>query len=183
MSDAEPTVTLRAPLTAEAVDTLRAGTRVRISGTIYTARDAAHKRLCAALAAGEALPVDLTGQLLYYVGPSPAPPGRIIGSAGPTTSARMDPYTPELIARSGLRAMVGKGPRGPAVIDAMRAHGCVYLAATGGAAALLAECIDYADVVAYEDLGPEAIHRLEVNDFPAIVAIDSSGNSLYRATG
>ncbi len=181
MTSAQQRVDLRAPLATRDIAALHAGDQVFVHGTLYTARDAAHKRLCAALAASEPLPIDLDGQMLYYVGPAPAPPGRVIGSAGPTTSARMDPYTPELIARSGLRAMIGKGPRGAEVVAAMRDHACVYLAATGGAAALLSECIEYADVVAYDDLGPEAIHRLEVSDFPAVVAIDSSGKSLYRA--
>ena len=172
--------TLRTPMDAAAVTALRAGDEVLISGVVYTARDAAHKRLCGCIDQGEPLPVNLCGQILYFVGPTPARPGRISGSAGPTTSSRMDVYSPTLIAHTGLRAMMGKGDRGPEVVAAMRTHGCVYLAATGGAGALLAQCIRSSEVIAYEELGPEAMYRLEVENFPAIVAIDSRGQSLYR---
>jgi fumarate hydratase subunit beta len=170
---------LTPPLDEATVRSLKAGDTVALTGTIYTARDAAHKRLCALIDEGKPLPVDLAGQLLYFVGPTPAPPGRPVGSAGPTTSYRMDPYSPTLIAKAGLRSMIGKGARGPAVIEAMKKYGCVYFAAVGGAGALLATRIRKAEVVCYEDLGPEAIHRLEVEAFPVVVAIDASGKSLY----
>jgi len=175
---ASKTVRLRPPLDADRVRGLRAGDRVLLSGVIYTARDAAHKRLVEAHDRGEPLPVELSGQVIYYVGPCPPKPGQAIGSAGPTTSGRMDPYTPALI-RLGLRAMVGKGLRGPQVVEAMKQYGAVYLVATGGAGALLARRIKAAEVVAYPDLGPEAIYRLEVEEFPTIVAIDAQGNDLY----
>lgn len=157
---------------------LRAGDRVLLSGVIYTARDAAHKRLYDLLQAGEELPVDLRGQVIYFVGPTPARPGQVIGSAGPTTSGRMDAYTPALIAY-GLRGMIGKGRRSPEVLKAIQEHGAVYFGATGGAGALLAKRIVKAEVVAYPDLGPEAIHRLEVKDFPVIVVNDAHGGDLY----
>ena len=172
------TIRVTPPLNEEAVRAMRAGDRVAITGVIYTARDAAHKRLVEARQRGESLPLDLVGQVIYYVGPCPARPGQAIGSAGPTTSGRMDTYAPALI-ELGLRAMLGKGLRSPAVVEAMKLHGSVYLAATGGAGALLARQITRADVIAYPDLGPEAIHRLEVRDFPAIVAIDTLGNDMY----
>ena len=171
---------IKAPLTASDVKKLRAGDRVLVSGVVYTARDAAHKRLVEALEAGQKLPFDLEGQIIYYVGPCPAKPGQALGSCGPTTSGRMDPYTPTLIAR-GLRGMIGKGSRVPAVVEAMRKHGAVYLAAIGGAGALAAKTVKKAEMVAYEDLGPEAIRRLEVEDFPAVVCIDAQGNDLYEA--
>ncbi len=171
---------LTTPLDAATIRSLHAGDMVHISGQLITARDAAHRRLMECLDQGLPLPVDLAGQALYYVGPTPAPPGRAIGSAGPTTSGRMDSYTPRLLAATGLRALIGKGPRSMAVVDALGAHDCVYLAATGGAAALLAECITSATVISYPDLGPEAIHLLTVKDFPTVVAIDCHGGNLYR---
>jgi len=173
-------IRIKAPLEASDVRRLKAGDRVLVSGVVYTARDAAHKRLVEALEAGQKLPFDLEGQIIYYVGPCPAKPGQALGSCGPTTSGRMDPYTPTLIAR-GLRGMIGKGSRAPAVVEAMRKHGAVYLAAIGGAGALAAKTVKKAEMVAYEDLGPEAIRRLEVEDFPAIVCIDAQGNDLYEA--
>ncbi len=169
---------LHTPLTNEDVTALRAGDRVLLSGVIYTGRDAAHKRLFELLQKGKPLPVDLRGQVIYYVGPTPAKPGRVIGSAGPTTSGRMDAYAPALIAH-GLKGMIGKGLRTQAVRDAMMEHKAVYFGATGGAAALISRCIKKAEVVAYDDLGPEAIHRLEVEDFPLIVVDDAHGADLY----
>ncbi len=170
---------IQTPLTKEKVAGLTAGDRVLISGTIYTGRDAAHKRLVALLEEGKELPLDLRDQIIYYVGPAPAPPGKAIGSAGPTSSYRMDRYAPLLIEK-GLTGMIGKGLRGPAVIEAMKAHQAVYFAATGGAAVVIAQSIISQEIIAYEDLGTEAIHRLEVKDFPVIVAIDSHGNNLYE---
>ena len=169
-----------AKLTAEVVATLSAGDEVRISGTIYTGRDAAHKRLCALLDEGKELPVDLQDAIIYFVGPTPKRDGEVIGSAGPTTSGRMDAYSPQLIEQCGLRGMIGKGGRGENVIDSMKQQGAVYFAAIGGAGALIAKSIKEAEVIAYDDLGPEAIHRLVVEDFPAIVAIDAQGTSLYE---
>ncbi len=173
-------VAIDTPLTLQKVQILRAGDQVQLSGVIYTARDAAHKRLIELLDAGKPLPVELRDQIIYFVGPCPAPPGRAIGSAGPTTSGRMDAYSPRLIAECGLRGMIGKGERSPAVIAAMKQYGAVYFAATGGAGALIARCIKKAEVLAFPDLGPEAIHRLEVESLPVIVAIDSEGNNLYE---
>ncbi|MEW6033593.1 MAG: Fe-S-containing hydro-lyase [Chloroflexota bacterium] len=167
------------PLDGATVEKLRAGDQVFISGVVYTARDAAHKRMVEALEKGEALPFDPAGQTLYYMGPSPARPGQVIGSAGPTTSGRMDSYTPRLLA-AGLRAMVGKGKRSQAVKDAIRQHHAVYLAAVGGAGALISKCIRKSEVVAYEDLGAEAVRRLEVVDLPAIVVNDARGGDLYE---
>ena len=158
---------------------LRAGDTVLLSGVIYTGRDAAHKRLYELLQAGKPLPIDIRGQVIYYVGPTPAKPGQIIGSAGPTTAGRMDAYAPLLIEH-GLKGMIGKGKRSEAVRDAMKRHKAVYFGATGGAAALLSRRIKKAKVVAYEDLGPEAIHRLEVEDFPVIVINDIHGGDLYE---
>lgn len=169
---------LRVPLTAEAVADLRAGDRVLLQGVVYTARDAAHQRLLQALEAGETLPIPLAGQAIYYCGPAPTPPGHAFGSAGPTSSYRMDPYVPVLCAR-GLRATIGKGDRDPSVREACREFGALYLVATGGAGALLAACIESAEVVAYEDLGPEAIRRLVVKDFPLVVAYDAHGGSVF----
>jgi len=161
------------------VERLTVGQKVLLNGTIYTGRDAAHKRLVEALERDDPLPFEPEGQIIYYVGPSPAKPGRPIGSAGPTTSYRMDAYTPALLA-AGLRATIGKGQRGEAVIEAMAEHKAVYLAAVGGAAALIARSIVAAEPVAYEDLGTEMIRRLTVEDFPAVVVNDTRGNDLYR---
>ncbi len=166
------------PLTRDIVRTLHSGDTVLLTGTIYTARDAAHKRMCERLDRGEALPFDIRDAVIYYVGPTPAPPGRVIGSAGPTTSGRMDAYAPRLIAE-GQTGMIGKGLRTDAVVEAMKEHGAVYFAATGGAGALLASRIESAEVIAWEDLGTEAVRRLTVRDFPLTVVIDSEGNNLY----
>jgi fumarate hydratase subunit beta len=169
---------LKTPLTEEDVRKLVAGDKVSLSGTVYTARDAAHKRLVELLEQGKELPMSLEGQIIYYVGPAPTPPGKAIGSAGPTTSYRMDPYTPALI-ENGLRGMIGKGERSEKVVDAMKEHGAVYFAATGGAAALISKRITGAEVIAYEDLGAEAIRELTVENFPVIVAQDASGGNIY----
>ena len=166
------------PLDQKKLAALRAGDQVVLNGVMYTARDAAHRRMAACLAAGEPLPFDVRGQMIYYVGPAPASPGHAVGSAGPTTSCRMDAYTPALL-EAGLLGMLGKGRRSPAVIDSMKRHGAVYFGAVGGAAALIARCIVKSEVIAYEDLGAEAIHRFTVRDFPALVLIDSRGNDLY----
>ena len=173
-------IRITAPLSREAARTLKAGDSCLISGVIYTARDAAHKRLCELVEAGKALPLDIQDSIIYFVGPTPAKPGQAIGSAGPTTSYRMDAYSPTLIAQ-GLTGMIGKGKRGPDVVAAMKEHGAVYFGAIGGCGALLSKCIKKAEIVAYEDLGAEAIRRLEVEDFPAIVIIDSEGNNLYES--
>lgn len=170
---------IQLPLTNDDLHKLRAGDSILLNGPLLTGRDAAHKRLFTALQEGEELPVDIKGETIYYVGPCPTKPGRIIGSAGPTTSSRMDSYTPALL-KMGLKGMVGKGQRSPEVIEAMRTFGAVYLAALGGTGALIANSIIQAEVVAYPDLGPEAIYRMVVRDFPVIVAIDSGGNDLYR---
>ncbi|MGL5512319.1 MAG: Fe-S-containing hydro-lyase [Sporomusa sp.] len=175
----EETIKIITPLTQDKASALKAGDFVLITGTIYTARDAAHKRMVESLAAGEALPVDFTDQIIYYVGPAPAQPGQAIGSAGPTTSGRMDAYTPRMLEQ-GLRGMIGKGYRSPEVVEAMKQHGAVYFAATGGAAALIAKTIKKYEPVAYEDLGPEALARLTVENFPAIVVIDSEGRNFYN---
>ena len=167
------------PLTREAVRNLKAGDSCLISGVIYTARDAAHKRLCQLVEEGKPLPMDIQDSIIYFVGPTPAKPGQAIGSAGPTTSYRMDAYSPTLIAQ-GLTGMIGKGKRGPEVIDAMKEHGAVYFGAIGGCGALLSRCIKKAELVAYEDLGAEAVRRLVVEDFPVVVIIDSQGNNLYE---
>ncbi len=172
-------ISLKTPLTDGAVAGLKVGDKVAISGVIYTARDAAHKRLVELVESGRELPFDIRDQIIYYVGPSPASPGRPIGSCGPTTSYRMDVYTPRLLAQ-GLKATIGKGSRSEAVIEAMKRYRAVYFAATGGAAALLANAVKKAEVVAYEDLGAEAILRLEVEGFPVTVANDIYGNDLYR---
>ena len=179
MSDKAVIKYIKAPLTAETVKDLHAGDVVRISGYIYTARDAAHKRLCEALARGERLPLDLKDNVIYYVGPTPAKPGEVVGSAGPTTSGRMDKYTPTMIEQ-GMRGMIGKGSRSQEVIDACVQHGAVYFVAVGGAAAVISQSIKGEEMIAYEDLGPEAIRRYEVEDFPAIVCIDSDGNDFYK---
>ena len=173
-------IKLQLPLNPEQVKSLRAGDLVSLSGVLYTARDAAHKRLVAALDQGEPLPLDIRGETIYYAGPCPARPGKPIGSAGPTTSGRMDAYAPRLIAQ-GLVAMIGKGARNESVVAAMKQYGAVYLGATGGAGALLAQRIKSAEVVAYGDLGAEAIRRLVVEDFPAVVLIDCQGNNLYES--
>jgi len=170
-----------AKLNRDVVKTLKAGDEVLLTGEIYTARDAAHKRLVDLLDQGKELPVDLQDRIIYFVGPTPAREGDPIGSAGPTTSYRMDAYSPRLIADCGLTGMIGKGSRNDDVVGAMKEHGAVYFAAIGGAAALIAKSIVKAEVVAYEDLGPEAIRRLTVKDFPVIVAIDSEGNSLFES--
>ncbi len=167
------------PLTIEKVRDLKAGDSVLISGVIYTARDAAHKRLCELANEGKELPFDVKDSVVYYVGPAPAKGDQVIGSAGPTTSYRMDAYSPTLIAL-GQRGMLGKGKRSAEVVEAMRQHGAVYFGAIGGAGALLSRCIKKAEIVAYEDLGAEALRRLEVENFPAFVIIDSEGNNLYE---
>ena len=171
-------IRLKTPLTDEDVRRLKIGDRVLINGVIYTGRDAAHKRLSDLLKEGKELPFDIRGQIIYYVGPTPARPGQVFGSAGPTTSYRMDAYAPALIEK-GLKGMIGKGMRSDAVKEAMKKHQAVYFAATGGAGALLAKKVKKAEVVAYEDLGPEAIRRLEVEDLPVIVINDVRGNDLY----
>jgi fumarate hydratase subunit beta len=168
------------PLNDTAVRSLHAGDRIFITGTIYTARDAAHKRFVECIARGESLPVKLKGQMLYYTGPTPAPPGKTMGSAGPTTSGRMDRYTPLLLKETGLKAMIGKGDRSGEVVEAMIKNICVYLAAIGGVGALLAACIKKSRIVCYEDLGAEAVYELEVERMPVIVAIDCQGKNLYR---
>lgn len=170
---------IQAPLDEETIKDLRAGDFVYITGTIYTARDAAHKRMSEALAAGGALPIELKNNIIYYMGPSPAREGRAIGSAGPTTSGRMDRYTPALLD-IGLKGMIGKGKRSGEVKEAMVRNGCVYFAAIGGAGALLSKAIKKSEVIAYEDLGTEAVRRLEVEDFPVIVVMDADGNDLYE---
>ncbi len=167
------------PLSDADIEKLMAGDKVLITGVLYTARDAAHKRLIELLDKGEKLPFDIKGQLIYYVGPTPAKPGRVIGSAGPTTSGRMDVYTPRLL-ELGLKGTIGKGQRSHEVVEAMKKRKAVYLAAVGGAAALIAKTIKKAEIVAYEDLGPEAIRRLEVVDFPVIVVNDIYGNDLFK---
>ncbi len=170
---------LTTPLTEEMVAQLRAGQTIEITGTIYVARDAAHKRMVETLDRGEKLPVDLSGQIVYYMGPSPTKPGKVIGSAGPTTSGRMDRYAPRLM-EIGLKGMIGKGLRLPPVKDAMQKYKAVYFAATGGAAALIAQRIKKAEVMAYEELGAEALQKLEVEDFPVIVVNDMYGGDAYE---
>ena len=172
-------VSITLPLTREKARELKAGDSCLLSGIIYTARDAAHKRLCALADEGKELPFPVKDATIYYVGPTPAKPGQAIGSAGPTTSYRMDAYSPTLIAL-GETGMIGKGKRGPEVIAAMKEHGAVYFGAIGGCGALLSRCIKSAKVVAYEDLGAEAIRELVVENFPAVVIIDAEGNNLYE---
>ena len=172
-------VSIKTPLSREQARQLKAGDSCLISGVIYTARDAAHKRLCELAEQGKPLPVDMKDAVIYYVGPTPARPGEAIGSAGPTTSYRMDAYSPLLISL-GETGMISKGKRGPEVIAAMKEHGAVYFGAIGGCGALLSQCVKKAEIVAYEDLGAEAVRRLEVEDFPVIVVIDSQGNNLYE---
>lgn len=172
-------IRIETPLTQEKVARLKAGDNVLISGIVYTARDAAHKKMVEALARGEALPFAVKDQIIYFVGPTPAKEGQVIGSAGPTTSGRMDAYSPVLIEK-GLTGMIGKGLRAPEVIAAMKEHGAVYFGAIGGAGALIAKRIIAAEIIAYPELGPEAVRRIEVKDFPAMVIIDSEGNNLYE---
>ena len=167
------------PLTEELARSLKAGDRVLLSGYIYTSRDAGHKRMCEALAAGEQLPIDPMNATIYYVGPTPAKPGTVIGSAGPTTSGRMDAYAPTMMS-VGARGMIGKGARLPEVVEAMKKYSGVYFGAIGGAGALLAKCIKSAELIAYEDLGAEALRKLYVEDMPLMVIIDSEGNNLYE---
>ncbi len=167
------------PLTEELAKSLHAGERVLLTGTIYTSRDAGHKRMCEALERGEALPFDPTDATIYYVGPTPAKPGQVIGSAGPTTSGRMDAYAPTMMS-VGARGMIGKGARLPEVVDAMKKYSGVYFGAIGGAGALLAKCIKKAELIAYEDLGAEALRKLYVEDMPLVVIIDSEGKNLYE---
>jgi fumarate hydratase subunit beta len=167
------------PFTDDIVQLLKAGDRVFISGIVYTARDAAHRRFIDLITAKKKLPVDLTGQIIYYCGPTPAPPGKVIGSAGPTTSGRMDRFTPVLLEKTGLKGMIGKGDRSPEVVSAMKNKCAVYFAAIGGAGALLSAYIKKSEIVCYEDLGAEAVYRLTVEKFPVVVAIDCEGNNLY----
>lgn len=171
---------IKAPISKEDALSLKLGDYVYITGTIYTARDAAHKRMQEALDRGEPLPIDLKNNIIYYMGPSPAREGRPIGSAGPTTASRMDRYTPQLLDL-GLGGMIGKGKRSPEVIEGIVRNGAVYFAAVGGAGALLSKCITKSEVIAYDDLGTEAVRRLTVENFPAIVVIDAEGNNLYEA--
>ena len=173
-------IQLTAPLSTEEARKLRSGDSVLLTGTIYTARDAAHKRLCELVAEGKELPFDVKDAIIYFVGPTPAKEGQAIGSAGPTTSYRMDAYSPILI-KEGLTGMIGKGKRGAEVVAAMQEHGAVYFGAIGGCGALLSNCIKKAEIVCYEDLGAEAVRRLEVEDFPVVVIIDSLGNNLYES--
>jgi fumarate hydratase subunit beta len=169
---------IKTPLTDEDIEKLRIGDSVKLTGVVYTARDAAHKRMVEGLDKGQPLPFDIKGCLVYYVGPSPTKPGNVIGSAGPTTAYRMDPFAPRLM-EIGMKGMIAKGKRNDAVKEAMAKHKVVYLGATGGAAALIAKCIKKCDIIAYEDLGPEAVRRLEVEDMPLIVVTDCHGGDLY----
>ncbi len=170
---------ITAPIPKEDAKSLRAGDYVYITGTIYTARDAAHKRMSEAIAKGEELPISMENNIIYYMGPSPAREGRPIGSAGPTTASRMDKYAPKLLDL-GLKGMIGKGKRSREVVEAVKRNGCVYFAAVGGAGAILSKCIKESKVVAYDDLGTESVRKLYVEDFPCIVVIDSQGNNLYE---
>lgn len=170
---------IQVPLTEQDIENMKAGDYIYLTGTIYTARDAAHKRMYDSMKKGESLPIELEGNILYYLGPSPAREGQVIGSAGPTTSSRMDKYTPDML-RAGLKGMVGKGKRSPEVIEAIKKYHAVYFAAVGGAGALLSQCIKEAEVVAYDDLGTEAIRRLYIEKLPVIVVIDKDGNNLYK---
>ena len=174
------TVKLQAPLTEQDVRSLKAGDQVSLTGVIYTARDIAHKKLCEAIDAGEKLPFELEGAIIYFCGPTPARPGKVIGAAGPTTSSRMDAFSPKLIA-NGLRAMIGKGYRGDEVREALKKYGAAHLSTIGGAGALLSQYIVSAEVIAYEDMGTEGIRKLEVADFPAVVAYDAQGRSVYSS--
>lgn len=170
---------LTAPLTEADVLSLRAGEQVLLSGTVYTARDAAHLRMMDLIAANKPLPIDLQGQVIYYAGPTPTPPGKPVGSIGPTTSTRMDSSTPTLLAH-GLRGMIGKGGRSAAVVDAMKTHKAVYFAAIGGAAALMAQCVTSLEVVCWDDLGPESVKRLTLKELPLVVAIDAQGRDAFQ---
>lgn len=170
---------LTTPLTKDKLKDLKAGDMVEITGTIYTARDAAHKRLCEYLDDKKPLPMELKDQVIYYVGPTPTAPGQVIGSAGPTTAMRMDAYAPRLYDL-GLSVSIGKGYRTQAIVESCIKNSCVYMVALGGAGALLSKCIIKAEIIAFEDLGPEAIHKLEVKNFPATVCIDCVGNNLYK---
>lgn len=170
---------INAPLTDSVVKDLKSGDYVYITGTIYTARDAAHKRMYESILKGEEIPFDLKDNIVYYLGPTPAREDSIIGSAGPTTSSRMDKYAP-LLMQHGLKGMIGKGKRNNDVIDAIKSNTCIYFAAVGGAGAVLSKCITKSEVIAYDDLGPEAIRKLEVKNFPAIVVIDHEGSNLYE---
>ena len=167
------------PLQSGPARSLKAGQKIALTGPVYTARDAAHRRMAAVIAAGEALPIDLRGETIYYVGPTPARAGRVIGAAGPTTAMRMDPFTEPLLGR-GLLGMIGKGERGPAVRAAIARHGAVYFMGVGGSGALLSRHVRSVEVVAYEDLGTEAIRRIELEDFPVIVACDAGGGCLFE---
>lgn len=175
-------LSLRTPLSDSIIQTLKAGMDIRLSGRVYSARDMAHKRLCELTNAGQSLPIDLRGQVIYFVGPTPAPAGRPIGAAGPTTSARMDAFSPILLA-AGLKGMIGKGYRSDRVREALRQFGAVHFSTLGGAGALLSKHIVSSEIVAYEDLGTEAIRRLELVDFPCVVAYDAFGGSVYDAVG
>ena len=172
-------VNIEVPFSEESAKRLSAGMRVAISGVVYTARDAAHKRLCDLLAEGKPLPVDLQDAFIYFAGPAPAKPGMPIGSVGPTTSYRMDDYSPILMRQAGIRAMMGKGNRSEKVVDAIKEYNCIYFAVTGGLGALLAKSVTASEIVSFEDLGAEAIRKLTVSNFPAIVAIDTFGKNLY----
>jgi fumarate hydratase subunit beta len=169
---------LTTPLSGDVVEKLRIGDKVLLSGIIYGARDAAHKRMVESISRGEALPMDLHGAVIYYVGPSPARPGNVIGAAGPTTATRMDAYAPKLM-EVGMKGMIAKGKRQEAVKDGMKKHRVIYFGATGGAGALIAKCIKRAEIIAYEDLGPEAVRLLEVKDMPLVVVGDAQGGDLY----
>jgi fumarate hydratase subunit beta len=173
---------LQTPLTDSDVRSLKAGDAVLVSGIVYTARDMAHQRLCESIDAGRGLPFEIQGAILYFVGPTPARPGRVIGAAGPTTSSRMDPFSPKLIAH-GLKAMIGKGYRGDLVRETLKKYTAVHLSTIGGAGALLSQHITASETIAYEDLGTEAIRRLQVHDFPAVVAYDCHGNCVYQHGG
>ncbi len=172
-------IKITTPLSDEVINSLKSGDQVSINGILYTARDAAHKRLIDLLDRGDELPFDIKGQIIYYVGPTPAKPGAIIGSAGPTTSYRMDPYAPRLM-EVGMKGMIGKGNRTQSVIDAMVKYKSIYFAAIGGAGALVARSIKKVEIIAYEDLGPEAIRKMEVEDFQAVVVNDIHGNDVYK---
>ncbi|SHG80374.1 fumarate hydratase subunit beta [Thermosyntropha lipolytica DSM 11003] len=170
---------IKAPVSDEDILSLKAGEEVLVEGIVYAARDAAHKRMVEALQRREPLPFAIEGQIIYYVGPCPAPPGKVIGSAGPTTSGRMDSYTPPLLSR-GLKVMIGKGERSPEVVEAMKRYKAVYLATIGGAGVYLAHKVKEVETIAYEDLGPEALRKFRVENFPCIVAIDAAGNNIYN---